>query len=131
MTRKEFIFNLIDKYLKPLLHLIVLTFIIIYFFNIANNNTSNNVNIIFNLILLICIIFLILGVIKYVVDIISYNLSHSIKKFLVKLTTFINILSYIGLFIVAYFSYIEGEIFQTILIISTIIYLTYKKTKQT
>ena len=44
---------------------------------------------------------------------------------------FLNMVSYFGLFFIAYFSYAEGKFIQTILITSAIIYLTYTKIKKT
>ncbi|WP_026726574.1 hypothetical protein [Flavobacterium sasangense] len=131
MTRKEFILTIIDKKLKPLLFLIVLVYLVIYLFNIVNNNTNNNVNSIFNLIFSISILFLILGIIKYAIDIINYSLPNSVKNSLAHLSKIINSIAYIGLFFLGYFSYIEEKFIQTILILSAIIYLTYTKIKKT
>ena len=55
MTRKEFIATLIEKKLKPLLYLIVLAYFVIYLLNVFNNDTNNNINSIFNLLLVISI----------------------------------------------------------------------------
>ncbi len=129
MTRKEFIITLIEKKLKPLIYLLVLAYFVIYIFNIVNNNTNNDVNSIFNLLLVISIIFFVLGVIKYIIDSITYNLPNSAKKILVNLSKFLNTISFIGLFFIAYFSYTDGKLIQTILILSAIIYLTYTKIK--
>ena len=131
MTRKEFIVTLIEKKLKPLLYLIVLVYFVIYLLNVFNNDTNNNINSIFNLLLVISIIFLILGVIKYIIDLINYNLPNSAKNILVNLSKFLNMVSYFGLFFIAYFSYSEGKFIQTILITSVIIYLTHLKFKIT
>ena len=131
MTRKEFIITLKKKKLKPLLYLIVLAYFVIYIFNIVNNDTSNDINSIFNLIFLVSILFLILGVIKYIIDSINYNLPNSTKNILAYLSKFLNMVSYFGLFFIAYFSYAEGKFIQTILITSAIIYLTYTKIKKT
>lgn len=131
MTRKEFLITLIDKKLKPLLFLVVLVYFVIFLFNEFNNDTYNNVNSIFNLVFSISILFLILGIIKYTIDIINYNLPNSIKNSLAYLSKIINSIAYIGLFFVGYFSYIEEKFIHTILILSAIIYLTYTKIKKT
>ena len=131
MTRKEFIITLIDKKLKPLLFLFVLVYFVIFLFNEFNNDTNKNVNSIFNLVFSISILFLILGIIKYVIEIINYNLPKSIKNSLAFLSKIINLIAYIGLFIMGYFSYIEEKFIHTILILLLIIYLTYSKIKQT
>jgi hypothetical protein len=131
MTRKEFLITLIDKKLKPLLFLVVLVYFVIFLFNEFNNDTNNNVNSIFNLVFSISILFLILGIIKYTIDIINYNLPNSIKNSLAYLSKIINSIAYIGLFFVGYFSYIEEKFIHTILILSAIIYLTYTKIKKT
>ena len=131
MTRKEFIITFIDKKLKPLLFLMVLVYFVIYLFNEFNNDTNNNVNSIFNLVFSISILFLILGIIKYTIDIINYNLPNSIKNSLAHLSKIINSIAYIGLFFVGYFSYIEEKFIHTILILTAIIYLTYTKIKKT
>lgn len=131
MTRKEFITTLIDKKLKPLLFLVVLVYFVIFLFNEFNNDTNKNVNSIFNLVFSISILFLILGIIKYVIEIINYNLPNSIKNSLAFLSKIINLIAYIGLFFMGYFSYIEEKFIHTILILLLIIYLTYSKIKQT
>ena len=131
MTRKEFITTLIEKKLKPLLFLIVLVYFIVYLFHEHNDDTNNNVVPFFNLVFSISILFLILGIIKYVIEIINYNLPNSIKNSLAFLSKIINLIAYIGLFFMGYFSYIEEKFIHTILILLTIIYLTYSKIKQT
>jgi hypothetical protein len=131
MTRKEFIITFIENKLKPLLFLMVLVYFVIFLFNEFNNDTNNNVNSIFNLVFSISILFLILGIIKYVIDIINYNLPNSIKNKLAYLSIIINLTSYIGLFVLGYFSYVEEKFIQTILILSAITYLTYSKIKKT
>ena len=131
MTRKEFITTLIEKKLKPLLFLIVLVYFIVYLFYEYNDDTNNNVVPFFNLVFSISILFLILGIIKYVIEIINYNLPNSIKNSLAFLSKIINLIAYIGLFFMGYFSYIEEKFIHTILILLTIIYLTYSKIKQT
>ena len=131
MTRKEFITTLIEKKLKPLLFLIVLVYFVIYLFHEHNDDTNNNVVPFFNLVFSISILFLILGIIKYVIEIINYNLPNSIKNSLAFLSKIINLIAYIGLFFMGYFSYIEEKFIHTILILLTIIYLTYSKIKQT
>lgn len=131
MTRKEFITTLIEKKLKPLLFLIVLVYFVIYLFHEHNDDTNNNVVPFFNLVFSISILFLILGIIKYVIEIVNYNLSNSIKNSLAFLSKIINLIAYIGLFFMGYFSYIEEKFIHTILILLTIIYLTYSKIKQT
>ena len=131
MTRKEFITTLIEKKLKPLLFLIVLVYFIVYLFHEHNDDTNNNVVPFFNLVFSISILFLILGIIKYVIEIINYNLPNSIKNSLAFLSKIINLIAYIGLFIMGYFSYIEEKFIHTILILLLIIYLTYSKIKQT
>ena len=131
MTRKEFITTLIEKKLKPLLFLIVLVYFIVYLFHEHNDDTNNNVVPFFNLVFSISILFLILGIIKYVIEIINYNLPNSIKNSLAFLSKIINLIAYIGLFFMGYFSYIEEKFIHTILILLLIIYLTYSKIKQT
>ena len=131
MTRKEFITTLIEKKLKPLLFLIVLVYFIVYIFHEHNDDTNNNVVPFFNLVFSISILFLILGIIKYVIEIINYNLPNSIKNSLAFLSKIINLIAYIGLFFMGYFSYIEEKFIHTILILLLIIYLTYSKIKQT
>ena len=131
MTRKEFITTLIEKKLKPLLFLIVLVYFVIYLFHEHNDDTNNNVVPFFNLVFSISILFLILGIIKYVIEIINYNLPNSIKNSLAFLSKIINLIAYIGLFFMGYFSYIEEKSIHTILILLTIIYLTYSKIKTT
>ena len=131
MTRKEFIITLIDKKLKPLLFLVVLVYFVIFLFNEFNNDTNKNVNSIFNLVFSISILFLILGIIKYVIEIINYNLPNSIKNSLANLLKIINSIAYVGLFFLGYFSYVEEKFIHTIIILSTIIYLTYSKIKIT
>lgn len=131
MTRKEFITTLIEKKLKPLLFLIVLVYFVIYLFHEHNDDTNNNVVPFFNLVFSISILFLILGIIKYVIEIINYNLPKSIKNSLAFLSKIINLIAYIGLFIMGYFSYIEEKFIHTILILLLIIYLTYSKIKTT
>lgn len=131
MTRKEFITTLIEKKLKPLLFLIVLVYFVIYLFHEHNDDTNNNVVPFFNLVFSISILFLILGIIKYVIEIINYNLPNSIKNSLAFLSKIINLIAYIGLFFMGYFSYIEEKFIHTILILLTIIYLTYSKIKTT
>ena len=131
MTRKEFITLLIEKKLKPLLFLIVLVYFVIYLFHEHNDDTNNNVVPFFNLVFSISILFLILGIIKYVIEIINYNLPNSIKNSLAFLSKIINLIAYIGLFFMGYFSYIEEKSIHTILILLTIIYLTYSKIKTT
>ena len=131
MTRKEFITTLIEKKLKPLLFLIVLVYFVIYLFHEHNDDTNNNVVPFFNLVFSISILFLILGIIKYVIEIVNYNLSNSIKNSLAFLSKIINLIAYIGLFFMGYFSYIEEKSIHTILILLTIIYLTYSKIKTT
>ena len=131
MTRKEFITTLIEKKLKPLLFLIVLVYFVIYLFHEHNDDTNNNVVPFFNLVFSISILFLILGIIKYVIEIVNYNLPNSIKNSLAFLSKIINLIPYIGLFFMGYFSYIEEKFIHTILILLTIIYLTYSKIKQT
>ena len=71
MTRKEFITTLIEKKLKPLLFLIVLVYFVIYLFNEHNDDTNNNVVPFFNLVFSISILFLILGIVKYIIEIIK------------------------------------------------------------
>lgn len=131
MTRKEFLITLIDKKLKPLLFLVVLVYFVIFLFNEFNKDTNDNVNSIFNLVFSISILFLILGIIKYTIDIINYNLPNSIKNSLAYLSKIKNSIAYVGLFFVGYFSYVEEKFIHTILILSAIIYLTYTKIKQT
>ena len=131
MTRKEFITTLIEKKLKPLLFLIVLVYFVIYLFHEHNDDTNNNVVPFFNLVFSISILFLILGIIKYVIEIVNYNLPNSIKNSLAFLSKIINLIPYIGLFFMGYFSYIEEKFIHTILILLLIIYLTYSKIKQT
>lgn len=131
MTRKEFITTLIEKKLKPLLFLIVLVYFVIYLFHEHNDDTNNNVVPFFNLVFSISILFLILGIIKYVIEIVNYNLPNSIKNSLAFLSKIINLIAYIGLFFMGYFSYIEEKFIHTILILLLIIYLTYSKIKQT
>ncbi|UGS20185.1 hypothetical protein [Flavobacterium cyclinae] len=131
MTRKEFITTLIEKKLKPLLFLIVLVYFVIYLFHEHNDDTNNNVVPFFNLVFSISILFLILGIIKYVIEIVNYNLPNSIKNSLAFLSKIINLIAYIGLFFMGYFSYIEEKFIHTILILLTIIYLTYSKIKTT
>ena len=131
MTRKEFITTLIEKKLKPLLFLIVLVYFIVYIFHEHNDDTNNNVVPFFNLVFSISILFLILGIIKYVIEIINYNLPNSIKNSLAFLSKIINLIAYIGLFFMGYFFYIEEKFIHTILILLLIIYLTYSKIKQT
>lgn len=131
MTRKEFITTLIEKKLKPLLFLIVLVYFIVYLFHEHNDDTNNNVVPFFNLVFSISILFLILGIVKYVIEIINYNLPNSIKNSLAFLSKIINLIAYICLFFMGYFSYIEEKFIHTILILLTIIYLTYSKIKQT
>ncbi|WP_445719062.1 hypothetical protein [Flavobacterium sp.] len=129
MTRKEFIITLIEKKLKPLLFLIVLVYFVVYLFHEYNDDTNSNVDTIFNLVFSISILFLILGIIKYIMDIINYNLPNSVKNKLAYLSKIINSIAYIGLFFMGYFSYIEEKFIHTILILLTIIYLTYSKIK--
>lgn len=131
MTRKEFITTLIEKKLKPLLFLIVLVYFVVYIFHKYNDDTNSNVDNIFNLVFSISILFLILGIIKYVIEIINYNLPNSIKNSLAFLSKIINLITYIGLFFMGYFSYIEEKFIHTILILLLIIYLTYSKIKIT
>lgn len=131
MTRKEFITTLIEKKLKPLLFLIVLVYFVIYLFHEYNDDINNNVVPFFNLVFSISILFLILVIIKYVIEIINYNLPNSIKNSLAFLSKIINLIAYIGLFFMGYFSYIEEKFIHTILILLTIIYLTYSKIKIT
>lgn len=121
--------TLIEKKLKPLLFLIVLVYFVVYLFHEYNDDTNSNVDTIFNLVFSISILFLILGIIKYIMDIINYNLPNSVKNKLAYLSKIINSIAYIGLFFMGYFSYIEEKFIHTILILLTIIYLTYSKIK--